>query len=341
MLINRRTFMATGAIGVASGPVIAQQSGASPSPYPPIPMPLHVEQVRDLPIYYVVGHPGIPSQRNFGLTSNAGYVVTSDGVLVFDALGTPSLGWALLEDIRKRTDKPVRYVVLSHYHADHIYGLQAFKDHTQAVIIAQAHAIDYTENETTEAVDEQATERLDQRRSALAPWVDETTRVVTANIRFDDSLMIDSGKHHMKLIYAGPAHSSSDIMMLVEPGGVLFAGDIVQSGRIPFMNADDVDTQKWLHGLDTVESLKPSFIIPGHGQPSAAVHDAISFTRQYISYVRSAMQKAIDNWAEFDQAYQDTDWSKYASLPAFDSNNRGNAYRIYLEMQHAQFGKSP
>ena len=53
-----------------------------------------------------------------------------EGVVVFDALGTPSLGWDLLQQIAKITDQPVRYIVVSHYHADHIYGLQAFKDHT-------------------------------------------------------------------------------------------------------------------------------------------------------------------------------------------------------------------
>ena len=83
---------------------------------------------------------GIPGKDNEGHTSNAGFVVTAQGVVVFDALGTPSLGWDLLQQIRKITDQPVRYVVVSHYHADHIYGLQAFKDHTDGIIIAQERA---------------------------------------------------------------------------------------------------------------------------------------------------------------------------------------------------------
>lgn len=341
MPISRRTFLSAGTLALGARPSFAQKNDSTESPYPPIPAALTLEQVRDLPIYYVVGNPGIPSHGNFGFTSNAGFVITSDGVLVFDTLGTPSLGWALLQEIRKKTDKPVRYVVVSHYHADHIYGLQAFKDHTPAVVIAQTHAVDYTLNEETEAADEHATERLAQRRDALAPWVNEKTRVVPANIRFDEHLTIDSGDHHMKLIYAGPAHSSSDIMMMVEPGGVLFAGDIVQSGRIPFMNSDDVDTENWLKGLAAVGALRPSFVIPGHGHASAAADEAISFTKGYIEFVRAAMQKAVDDWVEFDQAYHDVDWSRYQSVPAFDTNNRGNAFRIYLELQRTQFGNRP
>ena len=81
-------------------------------------------------------------------------------------------------------------------------------------------------------------------------------------------------------------------MMMVEPDGVLFAGDVVQNGRIPFMNADDVDTANWLRSLAEVEKLAPKFIIPGHGRPSTDAKEAIAFTRDYITYVRAAMAKA-------------------------------------------------
>jgi glyoxylase-like metal-dependent hydrolase (beta-lactamase superfamily II) len=138
------------------------------------------------------------------------------------------------------------------------------------------------------------------------------------------------------LIYAGPAHSASD-MMMVEPAGVLFAGDIVQNSRIPFMNSDDVDTSNWIQGLKAVEKLNPKFIIPGHGRPSTAAKQAIAFTHDYIEYIRAAMGTAVANWVDFDTAYNQTDWSKYHGMPAFSSNNRGNAYRVFLEMEQTQF----
>jgi glyoxylase-like metal-dependent hydrolase (beta-lactamase superfamily II) len=126
------------------------------------------------------------------------------------------------------------------------------------------------------------------------------------------------------------------MMMMVEPDGVLFAGDVVQNSRIPFMNSDDVDTKQWLRSLAEVEKLNPTFIIPGHGRPSTKAKEAIAFTRDYITYVRAAMRKAVENWTDFDVAYKATDWSKYASMPAFEANNRGNAYRIFLEMEKEQ-----
>jgi glyoxylase-like metal-dependent hydrolase (beta-lactamase superfamily II) len=133
------------------------------------------------------------------------------------------------------------------------------------------------------------------------------------------------------------ATSGAAIMMTVEPDGVLFAGDIVQNGRIRFMNSDDVDTGNWLRALAEVESLDPKFIIPGHGNPSTAAKEAIAFTRNYIEYLRRTMGKAVENWTDFDTAYAQTNWSNYQEIPAFSSNNRGNAYRVYLEMERLQF----
>ena len=306
-------------------------------PYAPLDRPLTIEQVPGATIFYSIGNPGIPGKENEGNTSNAGFVITDDGVAVFDALGTPSLGWALLKDIEKRSDKKIKFVIASHYHADHIYGLQAFKDHTKAEIVAQERAAQYKENDET--ADERADQRLDQRRSALSPWVNKDTRVVPPDITFKERMTITLGNKQMSLIYAGPAHSGSDIMMMVEPDGVLFAGDIVQNSRIPFMNSDDVNTSQWLRALDEVLQLDPKFIIPGHGRPSAAAKEAITFTRDYITYLRGAMSKAVENWTDFDTAYDQIDWTKYKSLPAFSNNNRGNAYRIYLELEASQFKK--
>jgi len=277
-------------------------------PYAPITIPLDLKQVPGKPIWYSTGNPGIPGKDNEGNTSNAGFVVTSGGVAVFDALGTPSLGWALL---------------------------QAFKDHTDALIVAQERSGEYKDND--EIADEKAGARLEQRRGALFPWVNDKTRVVPPDITFRDRMTIVLGDRRLTLIYAGPAHSSSDMMMMVEPDKVLFAGDIVQNSRIPHMNSDDVSTVQWLNALAEVEKLDPAFIIPGHGTSSTKAKQAIAFTRDYIHYVRDAMTKAVQDWVDFDVAYNRTDWSKYKDMPAFAANNRGNAYRIFLELEQSQF----
>jgi glyoxylase-like metal-dependent hydrolase (beta-lactamase superfamily II) len=78
-------------------------------------------------VWFFQGSAGMASQANKGFMSNAGFVVTADGVVVFDALATPALGEAMADAIRKVTKQPIRRVIVSHYHADHFYGLQALK----------------------------------------------------------------------------------------------------------------------------------------------------------------------------------------------------------------------
>ena len=330
---GRRGFLAC----VAAMPMAASLANnahaaiADAEAYPPLRDDLVVQQVPGLPIYYALGHPGVPSAANEGHTSNAGFVVTDEGVVVFDTLGTPSLGMALLRKIQGITDKPVTYVVLSHYHADHIYGLQAFKDATGAVIIAQEKALAYTDPGNLD--DEAALPRLAQRREALAPWVNAETRIVLPGMAFRVGAELRLGKHTMQLIYAGPAHSMSDVMMLVLPERVLFAGDIVQNGRVPFMASAAVNTRNWLAGLQQVAAIDPQFILPGHGQPHRSAAEAIGFTDGYIRFVRQTMAQAVADWTDFDAAYNAADWGPYKGLPAFAASNRGNAYRVFLDLE--------
>ncbi len=303
--------------------------------YPPLLAPLQIHQVPGSEIFYSLGQPAVPSHANEGNTSNAGFIITPENVLVFDALGTPSLGLALLEDIRRRTQAPIRYCMMSHYHADHIYGLQAFKDYADPVVIAQDKSADYLDSNNTE--DESAAPRLAQRRVALAPWVNAKTRIIVPDIYFTQTITIALGSKRCVVNYVGPAHSQSDSMMMVEPDGVLFAGDVVQNSRIPFIGSATVSTQHWLMELNAIAALKPRFIIPGHGHPSTDVIAALDFTRGYLEFLRKQMGQAVANWSDFDTAYQQVDWSKYRGLPAFDAINKGNAYRVFLEMEANAF----
>lgn len=309
------------------------------TPYSAVDLPFVLHKVPDAPVYYVEGHSGVPDSENEGHTSNAGFVVTSEGVVVFDALGTPALGYRLLQRIREVTDKPVVKIVISHYHADHIYGLQAFKEHANnPVVIAQRLALDYAGGSRA-SQGEAAQRRLTQRREALFPWVDEKTYIVRPDKTFDRQMTFKLGGITFELIHLGPGHAPGDSIMLVKEYGVLFSGDSIYKGRIPFLDSPSTDTARWLKGLEYLSNLKPAprFIIPGHGKASTDIHKAIRFTHDYISYVRETMRKAVENFVQFDEAYKNTDWSAYQGMPAFDASNRGNAYRIYLEMEAKSF----
>jgi glyoxylase-like metal-dependent hydrolase (beta-lactamase superfamily II) len=309
------------------------------TPYGPVSLAFELQQIPDTPIYYVVGLSGVPSAINEGHTSNAGFVVTQEGVVVFDALGTPALGYRLLQRIREVTDKPVERIVISHYHADHIYGLQAFKEHAGAPPVwAQQGTLAYVGGSAA-SQGEDAQRRLAQRREALFPWVDEDTYIVPPDRVFDKQASFELGGMQFKLIHLGPAHAPGDSIMLVKDTGTLFTGDVIFGGRIPFLDSPQTDIDRWLEGLAYIANLKDGlgYIIPGHGEASEDAQQAVLTTRDYILHVRKAMAAAVSDFTPFDEAYENTDWSAYQDLPAFDASNRGNAYRIFLEEEARLF----
>jgi len=273
--------------------------------------------------WYVRGEAGIASAANRGYNSNAGFVVTREGIVVFDALGTPVLGREFLAAIRTVSSAPIRRVVVSHYHADHVYGLPAFKA-AGAEVWAHARSL--------AAIDAPGTaERLAQRRADLFPWVDETTVIVRPDITIDGDASFRLGGLTFRMIDTGGAHAPDDIMLLVEDDRLLFAGDLMFAGRIPFVG--NADSRRWLAAIEKLIPLQPAVVVPGHGPVSRDVGRDLALTRDYLAYLRDTMGRAANNLEGFDEAYARTDWSRFSSLPAFEPANRINAYGTYLRME--------
>ena len=273
--------------------------------------------------YFVQGLPGAASSENQGFMSNAGFVVTRDGVVVFDALASPPLAEKLVSLIRKITRQPIKRVIVSHYHADHFYGLQVFKK-LGAEIWAHRLAEGATHSEG-------AAERLAQRKEALFPWVDDTTQLLEADRFLEGDTDFAMGGLHFALRYVGPAHSSEDMAMLVKEDRVLYAGDLVFRGRMPFVG--DADSRAWIAALDKLIALNPKVLVPGHGTLSRAPRTDLVFTRDYLKFLRNQMGPAARNLVPFEEAYEKTDWSKYRAMPAFNEANRLNAYNQYLRLE--------
>ena len=273
--------------------------------------------------YYVEGELGLASAANQGFNSNAGFVVTDDSIVVVDALGTPALGQALIDAIHKVSSKPIKRVIVTHYHADHFYGLQSFKK-IGVEVWAHKEAREYLENS-------EAPRRLAQRRADLFPWVDEFTRIVPPDAYLDGDTEFTLGGLHFDVVYLGPAHSPEDIAVVVREDSVVFAGDIIVAGRIPFIG--DADSKRWLAAIDRLVALKPMMLIVGHGKASVDPVKDLPVTKEYLLYLRSAMGRAVDDFVPFDEAYEATDWNRFAKLPAFDAANRINAYGTYLTME--------
>lgn len=273
--------------------------------------------------WFFQGEAGMASTANRGYMSNAGFVVTDAGIVVFDALGTPALGDAMIAAIRRVSTRPIRRVVVSHYHADHIYGLQALK-----AVGAEVWAHRQAQQYFTSGL---AQERLEQRRRDLAPWIDETTRVIPPDVWIEGDTDFKLGGLSFRIVYSQGAHSPEDVMLYVVEDRLLFAGDLLFAGRVPFVGS--ADSRGWLRAMDSMIALRPAVVVPGHGPVSRDVQRDLVTTRDYLTHLRSEMGRAVADLVPFDEAYAKADWSRYNALPAFREANRINAYGTYLQME--------
>lgn len=271
--------------------------------------------------WYVEGTAGIATD-NAGFISNAGVVITDEGVVIFDALGTPSLANKLLKLIREKTDKPIKKVVVSHYHADHIYGLQVFKEQG-AEIIAPDGVYEYIDSDV-------ASTRLEERQFSLEPWVNEDTYIVKPDTILDATEKFSLGNVDFTIDFIGKAHSAADLTLFVDTDKVLFTGDILFEGRVPFIGNN---TKLWLETLQTMETNQVAALVPGHGPAAQNPQKAISLTREYLADMREKMGAAVEDLIDFDEAYKAADWSKYEKLPAFEAANRRNAFQVFLSLE--------
>ncbi len=316
-----RALAAAAAVLLASACATAQPANP-PAVAAAAPRPVAPQQVSPS-AWFVQGDAALGSPANRNFISNAGFVVTPAGVVVIDALGSPQLAQDLLAEIAKITPQPVTHVIVTHYHADHIYGLQAFRARG-ARIVAQRGALEYIHSDT-------AASRLRASRTELAPWIDERTELVVPDQWIDGPTELVVGGQRLVIRPVGPAHTPEDLVVFLPSESVLFAGDMVFRGRIPFVG--QADSRGWIAALDVLLAMRPKTVVPGHGALSTTAVEDLKLTRDYLAYLRETMGAAARDMDPFDEAYARTDWSRFEHLPLFKAANRMNAYNTYLLME--------
>lgn len=297
--------------------------------YPPASVKMRAEKLA-AHSYYIPGLAGAASTRNEGFMSNAGFVITPAGVVVFDTLGSPSLAQDMVKRIRELTRLPIKRVIVSHYHADHYYGVQVFKELGAEI---WAH-----EGGKSVIGSDAAKLRFEQRKQILGKWINERTqRFPQPDLWLTGDTDFELGGVHFRLRHVGPAHSDEDLVMFVAEDGVLFAGDLVFKGRVPFVG--DADSKRWLGALDKLIALNPKTLVPGHGGASDTPMQDLTLTRDYLRFLRAEMGRAVGELMPFEEAYAKTDWSRYETMPAFAEANRRNAYNTYILMEKESLSK--
>jgi cyclase len=254
--------------------------------------------------------------HSFG--ANAGIIIGKDGIVVVDTLISANEAKRFIKDIRVLSDKPIRYVVDTHDHLDHVLGNSEFAK-LGATIIAQT--------ETKAAMVKNGDGLLQRAKYfGLSDEAMSGTTVVVPSLTFSDAMEIDLGDRKIEVIHAGPSHTGGSSIVYVPDSKTLFAGDILFTNYHP--NMRDGDIQGWVKALDVIAAMDAASIIPGHGPLSTKkdVADMKNYLIAFDAKVKELLGKSGD------PAYIASEVKK--ALPArqyFDMFIASNIKALYLQ----------
>jgi cyclase len=201
--------------------------------------------------------------------ANVGWFLYGDGVVAIDAGGDAAAGKEILEQIATTTGgKPVRYLILTHAHADHSTGTRAFVA-AGAQVICQENAAQSILSFVTSATNDPS--------DPLAGKTNVSPTLLTVSER----LILFDGKRRAEVQYLGPAHTIADLVVLLPQEKVLFTGDLATNGRIPDLHLPDADPGAWAKALPRLAAASVEKMVPGHGTigPTTGLADTLAYLR--------------------------------------------------------------
>lgn len=209
------------------------------------------------------------------------FIVTPKGVIVTDPISPDAATW-LSAEIKKLTDQPVRYVIYSHHHNDHITGGRVFAD--TALFVSQQAA-----------------------RVKILDAADPDIPAPT--LTFTDRMSIELGGKHVELIYTGKNHSDNSLVVLLPQNKLLFAVDFIPVETVAYRALPDGYPDDWIESLKGIEQLDFDTLVPGHGKVGKKDH--VRLFREYLEALRAAVSEQIQNGASLEEATKAVRLPKY------------------------------
>ena len=210
---------------------------------------------------------------------NTGVIVGDDGVMVIDTQATPVMARQVLKRIRQVTRKPIKYVVLSHYHAVRVLGAAAYKaEH----IIASQPTLELIRERGAQDFKSEA-----ERFPRLFQSIESIPGLTWPTLVFDRALTIWMGKREVRILHLGRGHTKGDTVVWLPKEKVLFSGDLVEMGATPYCG--DAYLTEWPQTLAKLRALKPTKLVPGRGaalRSRAAIDGTAAFVQAMMRQVR-------------------------------------------------------
>ena len=238
---------------------------------------------------------------------SSGIIVGDDGVMVVDAQPTPAMANELIARVARVTDKPIKYVLLSHYHASRALGASAYKD---ATILAS--------DTTRGLIAERGKQDMESeigRFPRLFGAAESIPGLTWPTLTFPDEMSVWLGRREVRIIHIGRGHTAGDVIALVPDAGVVFAGDLVEYKTANYCG--DAHFNDWPASLDHLAELQANAMVPGRGAPLTtpqAVAEAIGLTADFITTLYGSVQESVAKGRSLKEAF---DFVRLAMDPKF------------------------
>jgi glyoxylase-like metal-dependent hydrolase (beta-lactamase superfamily II) len=231
---------------------------------------------------------------------NTGIIVGDDAVMVIDTQATPVMAQDVIRRIREVTDKPIRYVVLSHYHAVRVLGASAYAPE-HVIASRDTYDLIVERGEADKASEIGRFPRLFQAVESVPDGLTWPT------ITFSGRMSIWLGKLEVQLLQLGRGHTKGDTVAWLPEQKILFSGDLVEFDATPY--AGDAYFKDWPQTLDNLAALKPEKLVPGRGAAlttPADVAAGLAGTRAFIADVRASVEAGVAAGKDLNAVYKDT-----------------------------------
>jgi glyoxylase-like metal-dependent hydrolase (beta-lactamase superfamily II) len=254
-----------------------------------------------------------------GIIATSGWVVMRDSVMVIDA-NFPWGARALLADLRKTTDKPIRYVFNTHYHGDHSFGNSVMVD-AGATVICSEECTDESEKLNTASWNS----NNQPGEYSLQPF-----RLEHPQIRFRDKLVFDDGARRVELLRVGPGHTRGDAVAYLPKERVLFTGDLAVSRAGNFVGDPGADPDNWVRALDSLAQKDVAIVVPGHGGQGTV--DTLRGQRAYLADMIAQVRAGIARGASSEQLEKEIDLSRHNPWGQDRERNRVSIRAFYARL---------